>query len=60
VLDELAAAVTGFCEEARRNQGEQWDRTVTRLPGEERTAEEAVSRLAGEHPGLDVRPPRGE
>jgi hypothetical protein len=82
VLDELAAAVTGFCEEARRNQGEQWDRTVTRLPGEERTArwlvrqalheglhhvadirrvgEAAVSRLAGEHPGPDVRPPRGE
>jgi DinB superfamily len=82
VLDELGTAVTGCCEEARRNQGEQWDRTVTRLPGEERTArwlvrqalheglhhiadirgvgDAVVSRLAGEHPGPDGRPPRGE
>jgi DinB superfamily len=50
VLDELAAAATGFCEEARRNQGEQWDRTVTRLPGEERTARWLVRQAL--HEGL--------
>jgi hypothetical protein len=50
VLDELAAATTGLCEEARRNQGEQWDRTVTRLPGEERTARWLVRQAL--HEGL--------
>ncbi|MGH3314768.1 MAG: DinB family protein [Nocardioidaceae bacterium] len=50
VLDELAAAATGFCEEAHRNQGEQWNRTVTRLPGEERTARWLVRQAL--HEGL--------
>ena len=38
VLDELAAAAIGFCEEAARVRPGEWDRVVTRLPGEERTA----------------------
>lgn len=38
VLDELAAAVAGFCDEVARNRPDQWDRLVTRLPGEVRTA----------------------
>jgi DinB superfamily len=50
VLDELAAAAIGCCEEARRNQDEQWDRTVTRLPGEERTARWLVRQAL--HEGL--------
>jgi DinB superfamily len=50
VLDELAAAATGLCEEAARNHGEQWDRTVTRLPGEERTARWLVRQAL--HEGL--------
>jgi len=50
VLDELAAAATGFCEESRRNDGEQWERTVTRLPGEERTARWLVRQAL--HEGL--------
>jgi hypothetical protein len=50
VLDELAAAATGFCEEALRNHGEQWDRTVTRLPEEERTARWLVRQAL--HEGL--------
>ncbi len=36
VLDELGATAAGFCEEVARM--EQWDRLVTRLPGEHRTA----------------------
>jgi len=50
VLDELAAAAAGFCEEVRRNRDEQWDRTVTRLPGEERTARWLVRQAL--HEGL--------
>jgi hypothetical protein len=37
-LDELSATASGFCEEARRMRQADWGRTVTRLPGEERTA----------------------
>ena len=36
VLDELGAAVVGFCDEIARTQD--WQRVATRLPGEERTA----------------------
>jgi hypothetical protein len=50
VIAELAAAATGLCEEARRTQGGQWDRTVTRLPGEERTARWLVRQAL--HEGL--------
>ena len=38
VLDELAAAVAGFAEEARRVRTDGWERTGSRRPGEERTA----------------------
>jgi uncharacterized damage-inducible protein DinB len=38
VLDELADAVAGCCDEADRFAAAEWDRVVTRLPGEERTA----------------------
>jgi DinB superfamily len=38
VLDELADAAAGCCHEAARFADADWDRTVTRLPGEERTA----------------------
>jgi hypothetical protein len=38
VLDELEATAAGFCDEIARNGPEDWDRTVTRLPGEQRTA----------------------
>jgi hypothetical protein len=38
VLDELADAVAGFCDEVDRYGAAGWDRVVTRLPGEERTA----------------------
>ena len=37
-LDELAAAVAGFRDEVARTKDHGWDRTATRLPGEERTA----------------------
>ncbi|MGI8415070.1 MAG: DinB family protein [Nakamurella sp.] len=37
-LDELAAAVVGFCEETTRTHRSDWDRVATRLPGEQRTA----------------------
>ncbi|OBH38202.1 hypothetical protein A5692_09310 [Mycobacterium sp. E342] len=37
-LDELAAAAAGFRDEVARTKGPGWDRTATRLPGEERTA----------------------
>jgi hypothetical protein len=57
VLDELGAAATGFTEEARRNQREQWDRTVTRLPGEQRTARWLVRQALheGRHHVTDIR-----
>jgi hypothetical protein len=38
VLDELDDAVAGFCDEVDRYGSAGWDRVVTRLPGEERTA----------------------
>ncbi len=37
-LDELAAAVAGFRDEVARIKDHDWDRTATRLPGEQRTA----------------------
>jgi hypothetical protein len=36
VLDELAVCAAGFCDEIARTRD--WDRLVTRLPGEQRTA----------------------
>jgi hypothetical protein len=38
VLDELADAVAGCCDEVDRFRAADWARVVTRLPGEERTA----------------------
>lgn len=38
VLGELEATAAGFCEEIDRTGSEHWDRVVTRLPNEERTA----------------------
>jgi hypothetical protein len=38
VLDELALASAGFCEEAARTGDADWRRVVTRLPGEQRSA----------------------
>ncbi|OBH06809.1 DinB family protein [Mycobacterium sp. E1747] len=37
-LAELAAAAAGFRDEAARTEDRGWDRTGTRLPGEQRTA----------------------
>ncbi|OJZ68876.1 hypothetical protein BRW65_25065 [Mycobacterium paraffinicum] len=37
-LDELAAAVAGFRDEVARAKGQDWERTGSRLPGEQRTA----------------------
>ncbi|BBZ73572.1 DinB family protein [Mycobacterium paraseoulense] len=37
-LDELAAAAAGFRDEVARTDDRGWDRTGTRLPGEQRTA----------------------
>jgi uncharacterized damage-inducible protein DinB len=38
VLAELEVTAAGFCEEIDRTGSEHWDRVVTRLPHEERTA----------------------
>jgi uncharacterized damage-inducible protein DinB len=38
VLDELAATMAGFCDEAAHLRPTDWDRAVSRLPGETRTA----------------------
>jgi DinB superfamily len=38
VIDELASATAGFCDEVACNSGDDWDRTASRLPGEQRTA----------------------
>lgn len=55
VLDELSATAAGFCAEvARMNQ---WDRLVTRLPGEHRTARWLVRQAMheGQHHLDDIR-----
>ncbi|BBU22041.1 Mycothiol maleylpyruvate isomerase N-terminal domain protein [Mycobacterium xenopi] len=38
MLDELALMTAGFCEEIARTRQHEWDRLVTRSPGEQRTA----------------------
>ena len=48
VLDELTAAVAGFCDEIARTAPDGWDRTATRLPGERRTARWLVRQAAHE------------
>jgi uncharacterized damage-inducible protein DinB len=37
-VDELSAAVMGFCEQVARTKERDWNRVATRLPGEDRTA----------------------
>lgn len=57
VLEDLAAAVGGFCEEVSRVREGQWDRVVTRLPGEQRTALWLVRQIVheGVHHVDDIR-----
>jgi uncharacterized damage-inducible protein DinB len=38
VLQELALAVAGFCDEVADTPGDEWGRRVRRLPGEDRSA----------------------
>ncbi|MDT7682899.1 MAG: hypothetical protein QOG57_3209 [Pseudonocardiales bacterium] len=57
VLDELAACVTGVGEEINRLRPSDWERTVTRLPGEQRTAQWLLRQAAheGQHHLQDIR-----
>ncbi|ORV09993.1 DinB family protein [Mycobacterium celatum] len=57
VLDELAATTVGFCEEISRTGQDGWDRTATRLPGEQRTARWLVRQAMheGVHHLADIR-----
>jgi hypothetical protein len=48
VLEELAAGVAGFLDEVHRVAPPDWDRMVTRLPGEQRTARWLVRQAAHE------------
>ncbi len=48
VLDELAASVGGLSAEVARVRPEGWDRTGSRLPGEERTARWLLRQAAHE------------
>ena len=50
VLDELEATATGFRDEIARTRPDQWDRVVTRLPGEHRSARWVVRQAM--HEGL--------
>jgi hypothetical protein len=57
VLEELAAAAAGCEEEIARTGSAEWDRTVTRLPGEHRSARWVVRQAAHEatHHLRDIR-----
>jgi uncharacterized damage-inducible protein DinB len=57
VLGELEATAGGFCEEIDRTGSEHWDRVVTRLPNEERTARWLVRQAMheGRHHLSDIR-----
>ena len=57
VLDELDANTAGFCDEVARVGPDGWARTVTRLPGEERTARWLVRQALheGQHHLGDIR-----
>lgn len=60
VLDELAANASGFLEEITRVGQDDWDRVVTRLPGEQRTALWLVRQAMheGQHHLSDIRATR--
>jgi uncharacterized damage-inducible protein DinB len=57
ILDELAANAAGFCEEVASTSLQDWDRTVTRLPGEQRSARWLVRQAMheGVHHLADIR-----
>jgi hypothetical protein len=57
VLDELAATASGFCEEIGCIGHDEWDRVVTRPPGEQRTARWLVRQAMheGRHHLADIR-----
>jgi hypothetical protein len=57
VLAELADTAAGFCDEVARCGAADWERLVTRLPGEERTARWLVRQALheGVHHLRDVR-----
>lgn len=57
VLDELASTTAGFCEEIAHTGQADWDRTATRLPGEQRTARWLVRQAMHEgiHHLADIR-----
>ena len=57
VLDELGATVGGFCDEVARTGPDQWERVVTRLPGEVRTARWLLRQAMheGRHHLADIR-----
>ncbi|NYJ76217.1 DinB family protein [Allobranchiibius huperziae] len=57
VIAELQATATGFREEVARTGPEHWDRRITRLPGESRTALWLVRQAAheGQHHLEDIR-----
>jgi hypothetical protein len=57
VLDELAANAAGFCDEIARAGCQDWDRVLTRLPGEQRSARWLVRQAMheGVHHLADIR-----
>lgn len=57
VLDQLAVSAAGFCEEIEHTETTGWERTATRLPGEERTARWLVRQAMheGVHHLADIR-----
>lgn len=57
VLDELEATAAGFCEEATHMGPHDWDRVVTRLPGEQRTARWLIRQAMheGQHHRRDIK-----
>jgi hypothetical protein len=57
VLDELQAVALGFCDEIAHVRQQDWERTATRLPGEQRTARWLVRQAMheGVHHVADIR-----
>jgi uncharacterized damage-inducible protein DinB len=62
ILDELEANAAGFCDEAARVGTRDWDRVVTRLPGEQRSARWLVRQAMheGVHHLADIRSVGGQ
>lgn len=57
ILDELTSTAAGFCDQVDRTRADDWERVVTRLPGEERTARWLVRQAMheGQHHVEDIR-----